>query len=215
MLIGILSILILAAYLFKINYNSLQVKLGKIIWPQKVLINQIKDRKIDQKFQAFFDRDPIRKIPKESRIVTSPSDGIIENISLLIDNYYYIVVSLDLWDVHVQRVPIGGVIVEIKEEGTKDYRSITHDTYLGKSYQVVTTIKTEIGIVKVRQLTNIYAKRIQTFIKVGSKVKLGDKLGRILLGSTVVIELPNSVNLTNISKAKQRVVAGETIIARY
>lgn len=205
---------VLLLYLFKANYYSLQVNLGKLIWPQKLIQHQISEGKIDQKFQAFFDRDPVRKIPDEKNVIISPADGIIKDISL-IDGYYRIVISLSLWDVHIQRVPLDGVILKIEEEGIRDYQNITKTNYLARVYQVVTTMDSEIGPVKVRQLTAVNARRIKVFVGVNDKVRLGDKLGRILLGSTVVIELPKGIILTDAAKVNKRVVGGQSIIAKY
>lgn len=213
-LIIVLALFLSAAYLLKVNSTSLQVMLGRMIWPKDSINRQIAENRISRNFHSFFDRDPPRKIPSASNIIVSPADGVIRDISVF-GGYYRIVIHLSLWDVHVQRVPLDAFVSSISEEGTRDYQELTKDNYLAQAYQVVTMMNTAIGIVKVRQLTSFNAKRIQLFVKAGSYVKIGDRLGRILLGSTVVIELPKGAILTDILKAGNRVIAGETIIARF
>ena len=80
-------------------------------------------------------------------------------------------------------------------------------------FQKITTFETEIGIVRVRQITSFFAKRISVFLKEGQTYKIGTRLGNVLAGSTVVLEIPNKVTVT--VKKNDEVLAGETIVARY
>ena len=118
-------------------------------------------------------------------------------------------------DVHVQRVPIDGVVLKILGEGKKlPFKGI--GDYMSEKmlpYQKVTVLKTEIGIVKVRQITSAFASRIQVFVKSGQQVKRGQRLGRVLAGSTVVLEVPETVTI--LVKKNQEVLAGESIIGKY
>lgn len=79
-------------------------------------------------------------------------------------------------------------------------------------YQKVTTIQTEIGMITVKQVTSSFAQRIRLYVKKGDKVKIGNKLGAILLGSHVVMELPPNIKFS--VKKGEQVYGGETIIAR-
>ncbi len=181
------------------------------VWNKKSVLEQLKAGVIDPEFRKFFDRDPERIIPKEKNIIVSPADG---KIVRLIDNAggYTVIIHLSLFDVHIQRIPISGTIVNVE---TKDgeFLPATDERSLVNNFQVITTIKTEIGIVKVIQITGLHAKRIKTYVKPAEMVNIGKRLGRIMLGSTVVLILPKGVKID--VALKQKVYGGQTVIAKY
>jgi phosphatidylserine decarboxylase len=67
------------------------------------------------------------------------------------------------------------------------------------------------GQVAVRLITSVAARRIETWVAEGEVIKRGQRIGRILLGSTVVLELPAATKL--LVCAGDRVWAGETPVA--
>ena len=71
-------------------------------------------------------------------------------------------------------------------------------------------MQTKWGEFKVRLITSIAATRLAVFVKEGAEVKKGERLGHILAGSTVVLEMPESVPIT--PKIHDQVVGGETIL---
>jgi phosphatidylserine decarboxylase len=113
-------------------------------------------------------------------------------------------------------VPLHGKVVSIDGEGKPLPANMpVEGYYLDKMlpYQKIVSIETEIGIIKVHQITSYFARRIEVFLKKDEFVKRGQKLGRILAGSTIVLEIPSRVTLT--VEPNQNVIGGETIIARY
>jgi phosphatidylserine decarboxylase len=76
--------------------------------------------------------------------------------------------------------------------------------------QEVVTLRTDNGEVKVRLVTSYWASRIKVWTHPGQHLDKGQRIGRILLGSTVIVELPGKVALA--VKKDERVVAGETLI---
>lgn len=189
------------------------------------------NQKLDEDFLKFFSRDPERKVPRGKNIIVAPADGIINRVYLKKDKKI-MVISMNLYDVHVQRVPISGKVRSIKKAGSAiqkggdlEERYFRDELDYSKDYllpvQKITTLDTEIGKVIIRQITSIWTRRIETFVKPGDYVNIGERLGRIYFGSTVVLELPGcvkfKVSLFDEGKnwACQRVKAGETIIATY
>src|SRR5262249_43156351 len=77
--------------------------------------------------------------------------------------------------------------------------------------QQIVTLDTEYGEVKVRLITSYWASRLKIWVTPGQKLQKGERIGRILLGSTVVAELPAGVPLSVVPL--QRVTGGETIIS--
>ena len=171
---------------------------------------------IDRDFMAFFSRDPDRIVPPGNNIV-SPSDGVVQDIPTQ-DGTTYLVVGLSFWDVHVIRSPVEGIVKDITEEGLTLLRHPSAD-YLKQSIflkgkpapvQQIITLDTEHGEIKVRLITSYFASRLKTWVHIGQRLTTGERLGRIVLGSTVVTEFPGSPNLS--VQTGTRVVGGETII---
>jgi phosphatidylserine decarboxylase len=231
---------LLAFFPFVISFPSLPGYIGRFLspqvhWPRYILRQSIEMGRVDGNFLRFFNRDPKRVVPSEENIIVSPADGWVKAI---LDNKdkYSICIAMRLYDVHVNYFPISGKIIQISEEGIKiddisyrewelNYRGIGEF----KAFQKITVLQTRIGIVTVRQITNWWARRIRVFHEVGDDMHIGDKLGRILLGSSVVLEIPKINPLNNqeiellVKEAdksqpvdeRKRISGGETIVARY
>lgn len=170
---------------------------------------------VDERFLEWFNRDPERQVPAQKGIVVAPADGVVMSVKEE-KGKKHVVIEMRYSDVHVQRVPISGTVVKVEGEGQALPKGMPIGDYtLDKMmpYQKSTTLKTDIGEVTVRQITSYFAKRILVYLNEGQEAKIGDRLGRILAGSTVVIEMPPHVEPQ--VKVHQDVLAGETIIARY
>ena len=170
---------------------------------------------VDKRFLEWFDRDPERRIPGDANIIVSPADGIVQHIDVL-DGKQHVVIEMRYTDVHVQRVPMSGKVISIEGEGKKLPEGASVRRYVSDKmlpYQKRTVLETEIGVIAIRQITSFFASRIEVFLKVGEKVERGQRLGRVIAGSTVVLEIP--LNLKVLVKVNQEVTAGETILARY
>jgi len=184
-------------------------------------------------YVRYFTRDPERRPPKKDRIVVSPADGVVRRIFEQEDRYI-IDISMNFYDVHVQRIPLDGTITAIVDEGHPVERgSAEQQRYFDDPWayesdylfpvQKVTRIGTAIGEVVVRQITSIWAGRIASYVNIGDKVRIGERLGHIFLGSTVVLELPRSVTLTVEAqlagrprrRADRPIRGAETLVATY
>lgn len=181
----------------------------------RVDISKEQPNKLDDRFLAWFNRDPERVIPQDPYLIVSPADGFVQHIQE-IGGKKHVVIEMRYTDVHVQRVPMKGQVMRIDGEGKPLPADLKIGDYMLDKlmpYQKVTTLSTEIGDVIVRQITSYFAKRIEIFPKKGENVERGQRLGRILAGSTVVIELPLMVEI--LVKENQDVTGGETVIGRY
>lgn len=203
-------------------------------WPAHEITASLRQHQLPREsFVRYFTRDPERKVPNKRGIIVSPTDGVIRDIFQR-DNKVVIDISMNFYDIHMQRVPIDGTVVQVDECGHKpiygsdDERGFFEDPWsFEKDYlfpvQKVTTLSTEIGEVVVRQISSIWARRIETFVNPGDKVTIGQRLGKIFLGSTVVIELPASVRVVVEPQIKDRrrrasdqpILGAETILAVY
>jgi phosphatidylserine decarboxylase len=189
----------------------------KLRWPTEQVINWIETQDVDPSFKKFFYRDPERKIPAGSNLVAA-ADGKVQVIDYR-DGYTFLVIGLSFWDVHVVRTPIAGTVESIESEGTYFPRFPTKEErdaeffLRGKAapVQQIVTLRTTIGEVKVRLVTSYWASRIKVWSFPGEQLKKGQRIGRMLLGSTVVVELPGRHVLG--IHVGQHVTGGDTIIA--
>lgn len=171
--------------------------------------------KVNDRFLKWFNRDPERKIPTSPNLIVSPADGVVQYVDV-IDNKKHIVIEMRYTDVHVQRVPMDGEVIGIEGEGGKLPKGQSPYKYAEQKklpFQKRTVFKTEIGEVAVRQITSLFASRVEVYLKIGEKAKRGQRLGRVLAGSTVVLELP--LNIRILASKNQEVLAGETVLATY
>ena len=203
-------------------------------WPPTEITDSLKRHELPRKsFVDYFTRDPDRTVPNEPRIIVSPADGVVRNV-LERNGRRVIDITMNFYDVHVQRVPMDGIVLSVEETGRRvepdsdDERRYFVDPWeYEKDYlfpvQKVVRLDTEIGEVVVRQISSIWARRIATFVKPGERVAAGQRLGHILFGSTVVLELPLAARVVVDAQLKGRprkrsdqpIKGGETIVARY
>jgi phosphatidylserine decarboxylase len=217
-LLGKLALFMLVtffAYSLISSFPDLPPAFRKIIRKGGINIARQGNTKVDKRFLKWFDRDPERQVPSGPGLIVSPADGIVVHIGLL-EGKQHIVIEMRYTDVHVQRIPLDGDVIKIEgggeklPAGTSPYKYATEKML---PYQKRTVFKTEIGEIAVRQITSLFASRIEVFIRVGEKVKKGQRLGRVLAGSTVVLEIPVIIKV--LATINQEVIGGETIIAKY
>ena len=178
-------------------------------WDIRKVIANLAAGLVPEEFRKFFDRDPERIPPKEDGVIVSPADGILEvGESRGMTRF---IIHLRFTDVHVQRVPLGGTVASVERSGSGFFDP--QDARYSDCVQTISKIDSPLGIYEVRQMTALLARRIQTFVRPGDAVRTGDRLGRILLGSTVSLLLPGA--LKSVAAAGRKVLAGETVLARF
>jgi phosphatidylserine decarboxylase len=189
---------------------------AKLRWPTAQVEAWVESGHVRGDFLEFFARDPERVVPQGDNLV-SPADGLIQNISVR-DGISYFVVGLSFWDVHVVRTPVAGVVTDIAREGYSLFRDLPPEELRAMPFlrgkaapvQEIVTLRTALGDVKVRLITSYWASRLKTFVRIGQHLEKGERIGRILLGSTVVAEFPGTVSFS--VQPGTRVTGGETII---
>lgn len=183
-------------------------------WPEQQIRGWLRDGRFHKGFLDFFYRDPERTPPSERGLV-APADGLITSADVH-DGIRYLVIALNFWDMHVQRSPAEGWIVAVEARGD-DYMDGEGRNFAflrEKHCPVQSRIELETeeyGRLAVRLITSLAARRIEVLVQQGSPVVRGQRIGRILLGSTVVLELPEALPLW--VKPGQRVRAGESLVA--
>ena len=142
-------------------------------------------------FLFVFFRDPERKIGNG---VVACADGKIREITKIVDedvgNCFKISTFMNIHNVHVNRMPLDGVIKNIVHTSGLHLPAFKKESE--KNERVIITFDSDIGTVKVVQIAGTIARRIVPYIKNGDKLKKGTKIGIIRLGSRVDVYLPSN-----------------------
>ena len=164
-------------------------------------------------FMAFFFRDPKRVPPSDPDVVVSPADGKVTRVGPVAPGADSTVVSIFLspLDVHINRSPIPGKIVDVLYSPGK-FLMATNEKASLVNEQNALTIQGEKITVVCKQIAGILARRIVCWKTEGDSLGLGERFGMIKFSSRTDILLPANVRVT--VKEGDRVRGGTTVIGR-
>ncbi len=151
-------------------------------------------------FVLFFFRDPERTISEGKGIVVSPADGkviVIKDIyepDYLKQDVKQISIFLSVFNVHVNRTPIGGTVETVKYNPGKFLVASVDKASLDNE-QTGMVISDGKNKVLVKQIAGLIARRIVCYAKTGDTVKAGERYGLIRFGSRVDLFLPKNTDL--------------------
>lgn len=161
-------------------------------------------------FLQFF-RDPERVIPADPGAVVSPGDGKVTDVVLGDDQRLRISIFLNVFNVHVNRSPISGVLREVKYVRGKFVNAMS-DLSADQNEQNIATVEGDDGQrVIFKQIAGLLARRIVFNPKVGDHLERGQRVGMIKFGSRVDVVLEGSAR-ANV-KIGDHVQGGSTILA--
>jgi phosphatidylserine decarboxylase len=160
-------------------------------------------------FCLWFFRDPNREIPS-GPVAVSPADGKIVLIKRL-QNATRVSVFLNIFDVHVNRAPIAGKVVDVKYRPGK-FLVASHDEASLENEMNTVTIDGQGTLVTFSQIAGLIARRIVCSVKPGEFVAAGQRIGLIKFGSRVDVTFGPEWEIT--VQEGQRVAAGSSVLAR-
>lgn len=164
-------------------------------------------------FFLWFFRDPQRVISDGTGAVVSPADGRVTDVSPVTINgvrLTRISIFLNVFNVHVNRSPIAGVIREVRYQKGK-YRNAMSAASAEQNEQNVVTVDGEGQTVVFKQIAGLLARRIVFSKKIGDLVERGERVGLIKFGSRVDVLLDASVSLH--IKVGDHVKGGSSVLA--
>jgi phosphatidylserine decarboxylase len=164
-------------------------------------------------FFLWFFRDPNRAVTSEVGAVVSPADGKVTDISpVTIDGVRQTRISifLNVFDVHVNRSPIAGVIRDARYQKGK-FINAMNTASAEQNEQNAVTVEGEGHKVVFKQIAGLLARRIVFSKSIGDAVQRGERIGLIKFGSRVDVLLDASVNLE--IKVGDRVKGGASVLA--
>ena len=169
---------------------------------------------------VFFFRDPPRVTPLRPGLVVSPADGLVQSVVAAVPppelgmaerTYTRVSIFMNVFDVHVNRVPIAGRVAATAYRPGKFFnasfdKASEHNER--QSILIVTPDGVEVGVV---QIAGLVARRIICEVSEGHTVVTGERFGMIRFGSRLDVYLPSETGVQVIEG--QRAVAGETVLA--
>lgn len=161
-------------------------------------------------FCAWFFRDPERPIPA-GPVAVSPADGKVVAVVPEGPGIKRVSIFLNIFDVHVNRAPISGIITDVKyTEGS--FLVASRELASGQNEQNQVTIHGEDTRVVFKQIAGLIARRIVFVKKAGDYVSAGERVGMIKFGSRVDVLFGPEWILE--VKEGMRVSAGSSVLAR-
>jgi len=138
-------------------------------------------------FFLWFFRDPERQIPAVQGAIVSPADGKVTDVSVIERNGGWqtrISIFLNVFNVHVNRSPISGVITGVQYKKGQFHNAMGADS-ADLNEQNVVTVEGDAGTVVFKQIAGLLARRIVFTKNVGASVARGERVGMIKFGSRV------------------------------
>ncbi|HET6968268.1 MAG TPA: phosphatidylserine decarboxylase [Ornithinibacter sp.] len=173
---------------------------------------------------AFF-RDPDRtpdhhSVPVDD--VLSPADGKVMHAGpgqegVAPDGeWQQVSIFLSAFDVHINRAPYGGRVTEVVERPGRWLAAYRHESaHLNERSDITVEreVDGEVRRVHFRQIVGLMARRVVTRVSAGDELATGQRVGLMKFGSRMDVFVPPECD--RLVAAGERVVAGETVIARW
>ena len=173
-------------------------------------------------FTAFtinFFRDPERTVPTDPGLIMSPADGRVIKVAPLRDERFLhadatlVSIFMSPLDVHVNRIPTGGRVVDLRYNPGKYFRAFADKASLDNEQNAVLVEDNDGRRLCFVQIAGFLARRIVCYLRVGMSVERGQRYGMIMFGSRADIYLPAGAQVR--VAVGDRARGGETVIAQW
>lgn len=164
-------------------------------------------------FFLWFFRDPERDIPGAAGAVVSPADGKVTDVSwVTVDGKKQARISifLSVFDVHVNRSPISGIVREVSYRRGK-FLNAMNQASAEENEQNIVRVEGDGQVVVFKQIAGLLARRIVFHPKVGDRIERGQRVGLIKFGSRTDVVLNAAASLQ--VKVGDRVRGGASVLA--
>lgn len=169
---------------------------------------------------ACFFRDPERLVPSRKGLIVSPADGVVsavisaappKELELKGTNWTRVSIFLNIFNVHVNRLPLGGKIVKSVYHPGK-FLNASLDKASEHNERQSLVVETDQGLkIAVVQIAGLIARRIVCDVSLDQTLQTGERYGIIRFGSRVDVYLPKGI--TPLVVEGQTMVGGETLLA--
>jgi phosphatidylserine decarboxylase len=168
----------------------------------------------------YFFRDPKRSVPQEGQLILSPADGVISLIEPAVpppelgmgpDALTRVSVFMNVFNCHVNRAPVAGVITAISYRPGKFFNASLDKASTDNERNSLAIRIADGRQIAVVQIAGLVARRIVCWSKPGNALRAGERFGLIRFGSRLDVYLPDGV--APLVALGQTMVAGESVIA--
>lgn len=166
-------------------------------------------------FNINFFRDPERQIPTDPRAIVSPADGKVVEVCAAREEKFLggeakmVGIFLNVFDVHVNRAPIGGEVKFSEHVPGRFLNALRAESALQNEHQILGLQDGEFRVT-VRLIAGAIARRICMWTQPGARVGRGERIGMIRYGSRAEVYLP--ANCEVVVKPGDRVKGGLSIL---
>jgi phosphatidylserine decarboxylase len=166
-----------------------------------------------------FFRDPERTVPLDPRAVVAPADGKIVFAGkvfeerLLRREALKVSIFMNVFNVHVNRIPFSGEITNVHYEKGKFLAANLDKASRDNEHNAVVLRLVDGEMLAFVQIAGLVARRIDCWVRAGDRVERGDRFGMIRFGSRVDLYAPTSCHLAVTNG--QHVKGGESILCYY
>src|SRR5215471_734239 len=166
-------------------------------------------------FFLWFFRDSERTIPEMPGAIVSPADGTVTNVSSIIWNgkpATRISIFLNVFDVHVNRSPIAGMVRDVRYQ-RGSFRNAMNEKCEESNEQNIVTLEGEGQTVIFKQIAGLLARRIVFTKKPGDMVQRGERVGLIKFGSRTDVLVAPAARID--VKTGERVKGGSSVLGYW
>jgi len=168
----------------------------------------------------YFFRNPDRVVPVGENLIVSPADGVIQKIEMVSppvnlemgsEPRTRVSIFLNVFNVHVNRVPAAGTIKKLYYHPGKFFNASLDKASEFNERQEVLMVMDNGQEIAFSQIAGLIARRIVCDLTEKQSVKAGERFGIIRFGSRMDVYLPQGVK--PLVSLGQTVIGGESIIA--
>jgi phosphatidylserine decarboxylase len=173
-------------------------------------------------FFFWFFRDPERRIPSDPGVIVAPADGTISDLTICDESRFLqsqalrIGIFLSVFDVHVNRAPVGGRVAYLEYRRGRFLNALRFEACARENESNSVGLQTGAvpgGKILVRQIAGALAQRIVCGCRLGGDLIRGERFGMIKFGSRTELYVPDPVSLEICVKVGDHVKGGETVLA--
>jgi phosphatidylserine decarboxylase len=168
-------------------------------------------------FTVWFFRNPARTIPLGENLIVSPGDGTVVAIESEFEHRYLkeqsvrISIFLNVFDVHINRMPVAGIVQDIVYKPGKFMMANQPEASSGNEQNALMLRRSDGVKILCVQIAGLVARRIVSWVVPGEQVEKGERFGLIRFGSRMDVYLPETSRIRVQVGAK--VKGGSSILA--
>lgn len=167
-------------------------------------------------FAVYFFRNPRRNVPLSDGVVLSPADGRVLGLDRCREGQYLrqettrVSIFMSLFDVHINRAPISGVLKEKRYNPGKFHLANTEKSSIENEQNAIVILREDGLKVLLVQIAGWVARRIVCYPEEGDALEKGQIFGMIRFGSRLEVYLPEGVQ--PVVKPGDKVKGGESAL---